>query len=73
MGGSHVFVAERILAEIGGPFEEDGKAPSLLAGSEEIADPFGGDLATYRRVRDEIRDAIAELPLPRPTAPIASS
>jgi L-threonylcarbamoyladenylate synthase len=66
MGGSHVFAAQQMLEEIGGPFEEDALPPRLLAAPREVADPFGGDLATYQRARDEIAAAIRELELPRP-------
>ncbi len=65
MSRSHLFAAQQMLEEIGGPFEEDAEAPRLLAEPMEIADPFGADLSTYRKARDQIAEAIGELALPR--------
>ena len=62
--GSHQFAAIALLEDAGGPFEEDAELPCLLAIDRDIGDPFGGDLETYRAVRDEIRDAMPSAPKP---------
>ncbi|MFQ5506372.1 MAG: Sua5/YciO/YrdC/YwlC family protein [Planctomycetota bacterium] len=54
MNRVHLVDCDAFLDQSGGPLDEFAEPPRLLAGDEEIPDPFGGGLAVYREIRDRI-------------------
>lgn len=55
-----VAAAHLLINMTGRPVEHLFRAPTPVE-YWDVSDPFGGDLASYRRVRDEIRGRITEL------------
>ncbi len=69
-----VVMTNRQACEIRRRFPEAGERVSLLTsfapgGGGDIADPIGSDLATYRRIRDQIDEALLDLILYLKTKP----
>ena len=60
-GADHIYVMTRSQADALAHLRADleGKVALLDPGGEDVADPYGGDLFTYRQARDRIAAAVA--------------